>query len=170
MPLQFNRVTRIATLPEADGRTITIQSIYDQFVDFQDEPENMNLPQTITAGGKDDLGTGEFTVVTATLLDGWRLAFEAAPGPTQVLGTVTGGNFVARFTTTTPNDTVQFPIAPTAFISGFIAQATTGALVPGSGISASDVWDYSGPYVAGSIGEFVTRKLLTMVKFLQATK
>lgn len=154
----------------ADGRTITIQDIYDQIVDFQDEPGNLDLPQMLRAGGKDDLGTGEFTVVTLTLLDGWRLAFEAAPGPAQVLGTVTGGNFVARFTTTTPNDTVQFPIAPTAFISGFIAQATTGALVQGSGLQAADVWDYAGPYTLGSIGHFIINRLLTTIQFLKFWK
>lgn len=166
MPLQFNRATKIATLPLADGRTITVQDLYNQFRDYEDEPISLSLKRMITAGGKDDLGGGQFTVISATLLDGWRLAFEAGAGPSNDLATVTGGNLVALDEAGDP----QFPIATTAFVSAVIAQATTGALLTGEGLIGADVWDYSGPYVSGSIGEFVTKKLLTFVKFLQAYK
>ena len=166
MPLQFNRFTKVATLPAVDGRTITVQSIYDQFRDYEDEPHSLDLNTMISAGGKDDLGTGEFTVPTVTLQDGWRVAFEDGAGPAQELAIVSGGNLVARL----PNLTVQFPIAETTFVSGFIAQATTGALIEGSGIQASDVWDYSGPYVAGRIGAYITKQLLSIAKFFQIVK
>jgi len=164
MALQFNRFTRIATVPAADGLTITIQDLYNQFRDFEDEPQNLDLPTMITAGGKDDLGGGQFTVISCTLLDGWRLAFAASGSPVQA--TVTGGNLVGVDAAGDP----QFPIAPTTNVSVTIAQATTGALLTGEGLIGADVWDYSGPYVSGSIGEFVTKKLLTFVKFLQAYK
>lgn len=166
MPLQFNRFTKIATLPIVDGRTITVQDLYNQFIDFQDEPGNMDLNQMITAGGKDDIsGDGsQLTVITATLLDGWRLAFEAGAGPGQEVGTVTGGNLVALL----PNGDSQFPIAQTAFVSGFIAQATTGALIEGSDApTAQEIWDYTGPFAVGGIGAYIKSKLLTTAKALQ---
>lgn len=166
MALQFNRFTKVATLPLADGRTLTVQSLYDQFREFEEEPNNLDLDTMIAGGGKDDLGTGEFTVPTVTLRDGWRLAFEDGAGPVQELAVVSGGNLVA----TLPNLTVQFPIAETTFVSGFIAQATTGALVEGSGITAANVWDYTGPYIAGSIGAYITKQLLSIAKFFQIVK
>lgn len=163
MPLQFNRATKIAELPTADGRTITIQDLYNQFRDFEDEPRNMDLNTMIRAGGKDDLGGGSLTVITVTLLDGWLFQFQAGGGPAQEIGTVTGGNLVAL----TALDVAQFPIAQTAFVSGFIAQATTGAILEGSsGPSLTEIWDYAGPFAAGGIGEFIRKKLLTTVKFL----
>jgi hypothetical protein len=166
MPLEFNRATKIAELPTADGRTITIQSVYDQFKDFEDEPRNMDLNRMVRAGGKDNLEGGSQTIVTCTLLDGWRLAFQAGGGPAQEIATVTAGNLVALL----PNLTSQFPISQTAFVSGFIVQATTGALVEGSGITAANVWDYSGPYLAGSIGAYITKQLLSIAKFFQIVK
>jgi hypothetical protein len=158
--LQFNRFTKIATLPTADGLTITIQNLYNQFIDFQDELGNLDLNRMIQAAGKDDLGGGSFTVITVTLLDGWRLAFEAAVSPVQAL--VSGGNLVGVDAAGDP----QFPIAPTTNVSVTISQATTGAILETSSPTAAEIWDYSGALATGGMGDFIRRKVLTVGKFL----
>jgi hypothetical protein len=147
--IEFNRFTKIATVPLADGDTITVQSIYDQFRDFEDEPQNLDLKTMITAGGKDDLGGGQLTVITATLLDGWRVAFESAGGPAFEIKRVTEGNLVALDEAGLP----QFPIAP-----------ILGA------VSADEVWDYSGPFAENGMGDFIKRQVLTIAKFFQIVK
>jgi hypothetical protein len=164
MALEFNRFTKIATVPLADGDTITVQSIYDQFRDFEDEPQNLDLKTTITAGGKDDLGGGQFTVITVTLLDGWRVAFESAGGPAFEIKRVTEGNLVALDEAGLP----QFPIAPNPFVNVVIAQATTGAIL--GAVSADEVWDYSGPFAENGMGDFIKRQVLTIAKFFQIVK
>lgn len=164
MSIQFNRGTKIATIPIADGDLITIQSIYDQFRDFEDEPRNLDLNTMIQAGGKDDLGGGVFTVVTVTLLDGWLLAFAARGGPATEVMRVTEGNLVATDELGVP----QFPISPTAFTSVVIAQATTGAIIAGVGTTAEEIWDHPipGAPVPGSYGERVAKKLLDVARFI----
>jgi hypothetical protein len=165
MPLLFDRVAKVATLPEADGATITIQDIYNQFRDFEDEPQNLDLRKTIDGAGKDDLGGGQFTVITVTLRDGWRVAFEARPGPATEIMTITAGNLVATDEAGDP----QFPVAPTAFTHVVIAQATTGAIIEtagGGGATVQEIFDYVPvSHVSGSFGELAFKKL---VKFAEA--
>lgn len=166
MSIQFNRGTKVATVPIADGTAITIQEVYNQFKDFEDEPQNMDLRRMIKAGGKDFIAVGRETVITMTLLDGWLLAFEARPGPATILCTVDDGNIVALDALGVP----QYPISPTLFTSVSIAQATTGAVieVPGGGATAQEVWEHIIPAspVSGSYGERVAKKLLDVATFL----
>ena len=163
MALLFDRVNRVATVPIADGRTITVQSIYDQFRDFEDEPRNMDLPTMIKAEGKFGLAGGKQTIVSIAFLDDWRLAFAAGGGPTEEIAEVTDGNVTAL----TALDVVQFPIAPTAFVAGFIAQATTGALISGSSATPQELWEFVPVTLpSGSMVEFVKKKLLKTATFL----
>lgn len=163
MALQFDRVNKIATVPIVDGRTITVQSIYNQFRDFEDEPRSMDLNTMIKAEGKFGLAGGKETIVSIAFLDGWRLAFAAGAGPAEEIAEVTDGNVTAL----TALDVVQFPIAPTAFIAGFIAQATTGALISGSGATPQQIWEYvPATLPIGSMVEFVKKKLLKTATFL----
>lgn len=122
----FDQTTKIATLDIAHS-TITIQEIVDTFRDFEDLPEITAFEATIAASGKDALPDGSRTVITATLLNGWKIAFAARPGPTLEQGTITGGNLLA--VTGGLGSSAQFPISPTANISISLAQATTGALL-----------------------------------------
>jgi hypothetical protein len=168
MPLEFNRATKIAELPITDGADITVQSVYDQFKDFEDEPRSMDLNRMISAGGKTPLGGGRFTVVTITLLDGWLLAFEERIGPGTTQTTVSDGNIVAEDEAGDP----QFPIFPTAFTAVTIAQATTGAIIEVGvgGATAQEIWDYAGPFASAGIGDFIKRQVLTIAKFFQIVK
>lgn len=110
---------------DALSDTISVQEIVDQSRDFEDLPEMMAQPHILNAEGKTPLAGGSLTVITATLVNGWRLKFADRAGPTVELVTVTGGNLVGQDAL----GAEQFPIAPAAFTSATIAQATTGALL-----------------------------------------
>jgi hypothetical protein len=163
MSLEFNRGTKIATVPITDGTSITVQSVYDQFKDYEDEPANMDLKRMISAGGKTFLSVGRFTVVTITLLDGWLLAFAERGGPATIQTTVEDGNIVAQDEAGDP----VFPIAPTAFTAVTIAQATTGAIIESGAQTPQELWDYvPASHVPGSAGEFLFKKLAKFAEML----
>ncbi len=164
MSIQFNRATKIATIPIADGNSITVQSVYNQFKDFEDEPRSMDLKRMIKAGGKDFIAVGRETVITMTLLDGWLLAFEDRPGPAFELMTVDDGNIVALDAAGVP----QYPISQTAFTSVSIAQATTGAVISGVGTTATEIWEHvpPTPLVAGSTGEMLFKKVAKFAEMI----
>lgn len=121
--LVFDQTNQVATVPSPDTE-ITIQEVYDQFVDYEERAYVMSYPQAILAGGKFDYGTGEQTVVSIRLLD-WKLAFEARPGPTWVECRVTGGNLSAVDDVGSPTT----PIQGTDYVTVQYAQATTGAIL-----------------------------------------
>lgn len=163
MPLSFNRVAKIATLPIADGTALTVQQIYDQFRDFEDEPQNLDLRKTVDGAGKDDLGGGVFTIVTVTLRDGWRVQFADRAGPATEVMRITEGNLVATDVVGDP----QFPVAPSTFTSVVIAQATTGAVIESGAQSPQELWDYVPvSHVSGSAGEFLFKKLAKFAEML----
>ena len=74
--ISFDRVNRIITVA-APSTEVTIQDLLDTIRDWEDEPSQLNLASLATAGGKDSLGGGEFTGITLTLINDWRLAFQA---------------------------------------------------------------------------------------------
>ncbi len=74
--------------------TIDIQELYDKIKDEEDFPHiSMTTPTIATATGKDDLGGGEFTAITLTLLNGWTLKSLTAPGSPTIIK-VSGGNLI----------------------------------------------------------------------------
>lgn len=78
--------------------------------------------------GKDELQlAGEYTGITLTLLNGWRLKFADRAGPDWVQCFVVGGNILSRLsaTATDPIGEKQNPIAPAAYVMVVIAQAAS---------------------------------------------
>jgi len=147
------------TVPSPDT-SITCQEIYDQCRDYEDEPANMDLSSLISGAGKDSLGGSQYVGLTITLLDGWRLAFEARPGPTWVSCTVTGGNMVAV------NVYDNNPIYPTAYTQVQIRQSTSPSIVQTgiSGLTSEESDQLQGIFAAflhrqrleeGSVGNFI---------------
>ena len=69
MSIQVNPTIspRIITVPEADGDSITVQSLLNQCRDWEDNQINLGYPRLIRATGKDEVETGEFTGITAVL-------------------------------------------------------------------------------------------------------
>jgi hypothetical protein len=125
--LDFDYDQRLITVQLPDTAT-TVQELVNLIRDEEDELINLDDPRIIDAAGKDDLGGGNKTAITMTLVNGWLLAFAARTGPATVLCTVSGGNLVAldKF------GVAQYPIFPTAFTSVSIAQSTAPALPGGA--------------------------------------
>lgn len=146
------------TVPAPDT-SITCQEIYDQCRDFEDEPANMDLSSLVAGAGKDSLGGNQYVGLTVTLLDNWRIAFEARPGPDWVSCVVTGGNLVAV------NSYDNNPIYPTAYTSVQIRQSTSPSIVETgvSGLTSTESEQLDGMFAAflhrqvleeGSVGNF----------------
>lgn len=91
----FDRINRIIEVDLPDTE-ITIQSLHDAVRDYEDELQNMDLPQIISSAGKENLGGGVSVGITSTLLDGWHVRFAARPGPTYVPCLISGGNLVTE--------------------------------------------------------------------------
>ena len=91
---------------------ITIQDLVDTLRTAEAELGNMQWAKIIDAAGKDALGGGQYVGITATLLNA-VLAFEARPGPSWVLCSISGGNLVAVDSLGANID----PRLPTAFVT-----------------------------------------------------
>lgn len=92
----------------------------------------------VDAEGKTDMGSGKFAVIFLFFINGWRLAFEARPGPSTVICEIGDGNTFGRLGDKT--STAQHPIAPTDYVYAIVYQATTGANVETatSGLTAEE--------------------------------
>lgn len=88
--ISFDRFNKIVTI-DAPSTAVTIQDLYDTIRDWEDEPSQMDLASVCVAGGKESLGAGEFTGITLTLINDWRLAFESRPVAVSE-GTETAGS------------------------------------------------------------------------------
>lgn len=121
--LSFDSTAMVATVLAPDT-SISIQDLYNQFVRYESLAHTMVHTRTILAGGKFDYGTGDITVISVRLL-GWKLAFEARPGPTWVECQVTGGNLSA----VDDLGAATTPIHGTDYVTVQYAQATTGAII-----------------------------------------
>jgi len=116
---------RIITVPEADGDSITIQSLVNQIRNWEDNQANLSYPSLLSASGKEDLGGGALVGITANLLN-TKLKFEARGSPTTC--TVYGGNLVA-----VDSDGISmFPIEPSANVTVQLAQSTSPSIAEGS--------------------------------------
>lgn len=121
--LTFDIAAREATVVSPD-LNILCQEIYDQFRDIEDNACSMQLPSFIAGAGKTDLGAIGQTVITVSLLDGWRVQFEDRGGPGFVVGTVTQGNLVGFDSL----GASQYPLTDSTFVFATISQATTGSI------------------------------------------
>jgi len=148
--LTFDRDIKVMTVSLPDT-SITCQEIYDQCRDYEDNQTNLDILTLVTGAGKDDLGGGESVGITITLINDWRLAFAARPGPTWVSCTVFGGNLVAV------NAYSNNPVYPTAYTQVQIRQSTSpSAIETGvSGLTAEESAQLDGMFAA-----FLHRQLL----------
>ena len=63
---------------DAPDTSATIQEIYNACKDYEDYPESMAFGDLCSAAGKADLGGSRFTVVTLTMLNGWKVKFRGS--------------------------------------------------------------------------------------------
>ncbi|MBI5044646.1 MAG: right-handed parallel beta-helix repeat-containing protein [Candidatus Levybacteria bacterium] len=122
MALTFNKNTKIITVGSPQT-TLTIQDLHDDIRLFEHLPQNLEEAQIANASGKQSLGGGVTVGITLELINNWRLAFEARPGPDTILCSVTGGNLVAT------NDYDNNPIYPTAYTQVTIAQSSSATVI-----------------------------------------
>ena len=127
MPISVDPIVspRIITVPEADGTSITIQSLVNQIREWEHEPLNLGYAKLLSASGKEDLGGGALVGITAKL-ENTKLKFTARGSPTTC--TVYGGNLVA----VDANGTTMFPIEPSTNITVQLAQSTSPSIAEGS--------------------------------------
>jgi hypothetical protein len=124
--LSYNFDTKIVTVL-SPATTLDLQDFVNTTREVEAVQIAMDDQQIIAAGGKEPLGGGNLVGITVSLFNGWRVAFEARSGPNTIVCTISGGNlvaFVGRDSTTS----TQFPVAPTAYTAGFIAQSSSATL------------------------------------------
>ena len=102
---------------------LTIQDVHDQIRNYEAELINLDLATIANAYGKQPLGGGAYVGITLELINDWRIAFEARPGPDTILCMISGGNLVAI------NQYNNNPIKPTAYTQVVIAQATSPSII-----------------------------------------
>lgn len=120
--LKLDRVIQVDSLGNIQV-SVTIQDLINQIRDYEDELINMDYDKIANAFGKQSLGGGALVGITLELVNDWRVAFEARPGPDTVLCTISGGNLVAI------NQYSNNPIKPTAFTSVTIAQSSSPTII-----------------------------------------
>lgn len=104
--------------------SIVIQDLHDTLRDIEDNIWNMSYPKLINSFGKQALGGGSLVGITSELQNA-KLAFEARPGPSYILCTVSGGNLVAKDS----SGVSMNPIQPTAFTQVVISQSSSATLI-----------------------------------------
>lgn len=127
MTFIFDSANEHIVIP-APTTQITIQNLYNAIQDWQaflpNISNNANHRGTIViAAGKDYLGGGLYTGITLTL-HGWKLKFEARPGPSTVLCEVNGGNLLAQ----DHDENYVNPIYPTAYTQVVISVAVSATI------------------------------------------
>lgn len=126
----FDRGNQWVIVDEPDT-SATVQEIYNACKDYEDLPESMAFEVLCSAVGKADLGAGRLTVITLTMLNGWKVKFADRAGPGETVCYITDGNLVGDG---------YFPVADAANVHTVISQATTGAMLETgvSGLTAAE--------------------------------
>lgn len=122
MALVFDKATKIITI-ESPQTTISIQDLHDDIRLFEHLAQNLEEGTIANASGKQSLGGGVTVGITLELVNNWRIAFAARPGPDTVNCTVTGGNLVAT------NDYDNNPVYPTAYTQVTISQSSSATVI-----------------------------------------
>ena len=118
---------RIITVPEADGDSITIQSLVNQIRDWEDEQANLCHARLLAASGKEELGGGALVGITAKL-ENTKIKFAARASPLTC--SVYGGNLVA----VDAYGDAMFPIEPSTNVTVQLAQSSSPTLLDASDI------------------------------------
>ena len=91
--LVFDFVNKKIIVPDTDT-TLNVQYLVDRTREVEDDFQNaMSQTSILSATGKDNLGGGVYTGITANLLDGWQVKFADRTG-SEVQCFISGGNLV----------------------------------------------------------------------------
>uniref|UniRef100_A0A6M3J7C7 Uncharacterized protein n=1 Tax=viral metagenome TaxID=1070528 RepID=A0A6M3J7C7_9ZZZZ len=118
---------RIITVPEADGVSISIQSLVNQIRTWEDNQVNLCYPRLLAASGKEVLDATSKVGITASL-ENTKLKFAARASLTTC--SVSGGNLVA----VDINGDSMFPIEPSTNVTVQLAQSSSPTLLDATDI------------------------------------
>ena len=134
----------------ADSNTVLIDAAAD-YITFGIEAKDQDpfTVKNVTDGSEAELVTVDsgIQITTDGLTGGSDNLFQAGD-VIEVSGFATG------------------PIEPSAFTTVSYAASEAASIQAGTGATVEDIWDYTGPFAVGGIGEFITTKLLTIGKWL----
>ena len=124
MSIQINPILspRIITVPEADGDSITIQSLVNQIRNWEDNQVNLAYNRLLSATGKEDLGNEIKVGITATL-ENVKVKFAERLSP--VVCYISGGNLVAIDEYGSP----MYPIKYSTNVTVVLAQSSSATLL-----------------------------------------
>lgn len=120
--LTFFKTERVIQV-DSPQTSVTCQDLINQIRLYEENLNNLDYPLIANAYGKQALGAGSYIGITLELVNDWRIAFEARPGPDTIACTVSGGNLVAI------NQYGDNPIKPTAFTQVNIAQSSSPTII-----------------------------------------
>lgn len=88
MALTFDHAAKLIGVPQAEAQPLLIQDLVNAIRTEEASARGIAYDQILDATGKDDLGGGASTGITASLRSTWKIQFAA--GAYQA--TITGGN------------------------------------------------------------------------------
>ena len=112
---------RIITVPEADGSSITVQTLVNQIRNWEQEPLSLTYQKLLSASGKEDLGEGVLVGITAKL-ENTKVKFAERVSPTTCK--IGGGNLVA----VNESGVSMFPIEPSTNVTVVLAQSSSATI------------------------------------------
>lgn len=161
MALSFNHATKRIGVPQVDAQPLLIQDLINAIRTEEASERGIVYPQIADAAGKDSLGGAVAVGITVSLRSTWALEFES--GAYQA--TVAGGNLsdaLDRVVNTGNPQVLFLASAAATLVSG------GGGSAPTASQNAAAVWGYarSAATTPGSMGEYVSKKLLSVAKLM----
>lgn len=152
MTIQVNPIVspRIITIPEADGESITIQSLVNQIRDWEDDQTNLCYPKLLSASGKESLGGDVYVGITA-VLENAKLKFADRTSPTDC--DVLGGNLVAIDEYGNPTN----PIQHSANVTVTVSKSSSATMVWDAVINEIQIQVGEAQYQIANVQETVDR-------------
>lgn len=143
--LTFDHAAKLIGVPQADAQPLLIQALVNAIRDEEASERGIAYDQILDSSGREDLGGGVLTGITAGLRSSWKLVF--ATGSYQA--TVDGGNLadgLARVSNTgSPQVLLRSSVASTVVDSGGAGTA------PSAGQVADAVWAHNVAVVVSAI-------------------
>lgn len=152
MSLTFDHATKLIGVPQADAQPLLIQTLVNAIREEEASERGIAYDQILDASGKEDLGGGVYTGITAGLRSTWKLNF--ASGAYQA--TIDGGNLADALSRI--NNTGSPQVLALSSAAATVVNGEGGGTAPTAAQNAAAVWSST---LEGSLSaEQITRILL----------
>lgn len=138
MALSFDHTTKLIGVPQADAQPLLVQDLVNAIRTEEASERGIAYDQILDASGKEDLGGGVYTGITAGLRSTWKLNF--ASGAYQA--TIDGGNVadvLARINNTGSPQVLALSSAAATIINGSGGSAPTAAQNAAAVLAAAQI-------------------------------